>query len=43
MPKAVKELARVNSNGVLVQMSLAEWAARFNADHKLAPPKKAVK
>jgi hypothetical protein len=23
----------------LVPMTLAEWAARFNAEHRLAPPK----
>lgn len=39
MPTAVKELARVNAAGQLVKMSLVEWATRFNADHRLAPPK----
>jgi hypothetical protein len=32
------KMARVE-RGHLVPMTLQEWAARFNADHRLAPPK----
>lgn len=33
-------LARVDGKK-LVPMTLTEWAKRFNAEHRLAPPKEA--
>ena len=41
MAKPVKELVRVNAKGQLVRMTLADWAERFNQEHRL--PAKAKK
>lgn len=39
MPSKTIQLARVDAKGQIVHMTLNEWATRFNADHRLAPPK----
>jgi hypothetical protein len=32
-------LVRTTDKGTIVPVTLTEWAAKFNADHRLPPPK----